>query len=68
MIHEFDGLFLLLLSAIIALLAWALKKLISIDNAVAGFKAWVIGHDKQDDERHVEIKKALENLWKSMDE
>jgi len=65
---EMNGLFLLLLATIIALLAWALKRLISIDRTTAELNAWTVGHEKSDDKFQKRIDENLSRIWMKLDD
>lgn len=67
MTQSLESLFLVLLATIIGLLAWALKKLISIDSSTAALQTWVISHEKLDDERFHGVTENLKRLWARFD-
>lgn len=44
-------------------IAWLLKNMNEVQKSHAKIKAWMEGHDKQDDERHHDINKSIDTLW-----
>jgi hypothetical protein len=62
-----SNLFLFLLSLVAALLVWALKKLLSIENGMIKLSTWVTGHERLDDARHAALIAQHENLTKMVD-
>ncbi len=65
---DFNSIFIFLLATIVGLLAWALKRLISIDNGMGQVMAWKQGHEKLDDERAAAVNKSLDAIWKRLDD
>jgi hypothetical protein len=45
---------------------WLLSITISTNNKMREIQAWIKGHDKQDDERHTEIKEQISTLWENI--
>lgn len=42
---------------------WLLKSVLGVRNCITKVNSWMLGHDKQDDERHEEIMKNIDKLW-----
>jgi hypothetical protein len=63
---DVNGLLFILLTTIIALLAWSLKKLISIDKSAGTFREWTLGHEKIDDERHRENLTKFDSIFAAL--
>jgi hypothetical protein len=64
----------LLVAALSAQTWWGFRKLTaegedikksvgSVNARLTSIETWLRGHDKQDDERHVEMKQTIEKLW-----
>jgi hypothetical protein len=77
-----QGLIALLTSILVALVTWALKRLIAIDKNMSKFEAvdltklessvsrievWQAGHSKQDDERHEENLGKFDAIFNSLE-
>ena len=64
----------LLVAAVAAQAWWGFRKLTaegeaiklavgSVNARLLSIETWLKGHEKQDDERHVEMKQTIEKLW-----
>lgn len=46
---------------------WLIKTAVGTREIMIKLKQWVNDHDKQDDARHAEINKQLDNLWRKIE-
>ena len=58
-----QGLILVIVTAGLGGVGLIYKQLSTLNGSVREIKIWILGHDKQDDDRHKEIKVDLTELW-----
>ena len=63
-----QGLIILLASNAVKGIKASNEKLNILNGTVKEIKIWVVGHDKQDDGRHVELKTDLSELWNQLNQ
>ena len=58
-----QGLILVIVTAGLGGVGMIYKQLSNLNGSIREIKIWIVGHDKQDDLRHEDIKKDLSELW-----
>jgi hypothetical protein len=63
-----QGVITVLVTIVVGLVTWALKRIISVDNKIDKLEMWRLGHDKQDDERHSENLGKFDMVYEALKE
>ena len=58
-----QGLILVVVTAGLGGIGLIYRQLSNLNGSVKEIKIWIVGHDKQDDNRHVDLKNDLAQLW-----